>query len=161
MSLSTGTGSTTNVLSRLDSLYQRAKLVDSKIDRKLYKDFMLNRDMYYIACQRLKSCPGLKVPSINPSTHNDIMSEILDDVIERLQVGNFKFTPGGRVQVSNDKSKSCYLGKPSDILVQEVMRMVLETIYEPIFKDTSHGFRPNRGCHTALRTVFTKFTGCT
>ena len=161
MSLSTGTGSTTNVLSRLDSLHQRAKLVDSKIDRKLYKDFMLNRDMYYIAYQRLKSCPGLKVPSINPTTHNDIMSEILDDVIERLQIGNFKFTPGRKVQISNDKGKSCYSEKPSDILVQEVMKMVLETIYEPIFKDTSHGFRPNRGCHTALRTVFTKFTGCT
>ena len=161
MFLSTGTGSTTNVLSRLDSLHQRAKLVDSKIDRKLYKDFMLNRDMYYIAYQRLKSCPGFIIPRINPTTHGGLMSEVLDDIIERLQVGNFKFTPGRRVQISNDKDKSCYLGKPSDILVQEVMRRVLETIYEPVFKDTSHGFRPNRGCHTALRTIFTKFTGCT
>ena len=159
MFLSTGTGSTTNVLSRLDSLHQRAKLVDSKLDRKLYKDFMLNRDMYYIAYQRLKSCPGFIIPRINPTTHGGLMSEVLDDIIERLQVGNFKFTPGRKAQISNDKS--CYLGKPSDILVQEVMRMVLETIYEPVFKDTSHGFRPNRGCHTALRTIFTKFTGCT
>ena len=50
--------------------------------------------------------------------------------------------------------------EPRDKLVQEVMRLVLEAIYEPNFKETSFGFRPKRGCHTALRYVFTTFKGC-
>lgn len=153
--LSTSTGSTNNVLSRLDSLYERAKLTDNKIDRKLYKDFMLNRDMYYIAYKKLKSKPGM----FNPSEHGDLPSYVLDDIIERLQIGDFKFTPVNKVKLS--KGKSCNLGNTNDKLVQEVIRLVLESIYEPIFKDTSHGFRPNRGCHTAIKAIYTKFTGCT
>ena len=153
--LSTSTGSTNNVLSRLDSLYERAKLTDNKIDRKLYKDFMLNRDMYYIAYKKLKSKPGM----FNPSEHGDLPSYVLDDIIERLQIGDFKFTPVNKVKLF--KGKSCNLGNTNDKLVQEVIRLVLESIYEPIFKDTSHGFRPNRGCHTAIKAIYTKFTGCT
>ena len=143
------------MLSRLDSLYERAKLTDNKIDRKLYKDFMLNRDMYYIAHKKLKSKPGM----FNPSEHGDLPSYVLDDIIERLQIGDFKFTPVNKVKLS--KGKSCNLGNTNDKLVQEVIRLVLESIYEPIFKDTSHGFRPNRGCHTAIKAIYTKFTGCT
>lgn len=62
---------------------------------------------------------------------------------------------------ANGKRRPLTIGSPVDKLVQEVIRMVLEAIYEPIFKDSSHGFRPKRGCHTALREIFTKFVGCT
>ncbi len=46
-----------------------------------------------------------------------------------------------------------------DKLLQEVMRSILEAYYEPQMSDHSHGFRPGRGCHTALREVQTKWTG--
>ena len=54
------------------------------------------------------------------------------------------------------------LGIPSidDKLVQEVVRMLLESIYENSFEDTSHGFRPDRSCHTALRMIQNRFTRC-
>jgi group II intron reverse transcriptase/maturase len=49
-----------------------------------------------------------------------------------------------------------------DKVVQEVIYMILETIYDsphgPYFKETSHGFRPNRSCHTALREYREKWT---
>ena len=53
------------------------------------------------------------------------------------------------------------LGIPSadDKLVQEVVRMILERIYEPLFKDSSHGFRPKRSCHTALKSMQKGWTG--
>lgn len=41
------------------------------------------------------------------------------------------------------------------------MRMILEAYYEPRFRDSSHGFRPNRGCHTALRAISHTWTGTT
>jgi group II intron reverse transcriptase/maturase len=37
--------------------------------------------------------------------------------------------------------------------VQEVIRELLEAIYEPIFCEHSHGFRPNKSCHTALYQI--------
>jgi group II intron reverse transcriptase/maturase len=53
------------------------------------------------------------------------------------------------------------LGVPSfdDKLVQEVIRMILETIYEGQFENTSHGFRPKRSCHTALTQIQRTFSG--
>jgi group II intron reverse transcriptase/maturase len=53
------------------------------------------------------------------------------------------------------------LGLPTftDKLVQEVMRMILEAVYEPIFLPCSHGFRPKRSCHTALVEIKKSFTG--
>ncbi len=49
----------------------------------------------------------------------------------------------------------------SDKLVGEVVRLLLEAYYEPQFSDRSHGFRPRRGCHTALREVANTWTGTT
>lgn len=53
------------------------------------------------------------------------------------------------------------IGIPStdDKLVQEIVRMILESIYEPVFSDCSHGFRPKRSCHTALRQIQKTYTG--
>jgi group II intron reverse transcriptase/maturase len=47
----------------------------------------------------------------------------------------------------------------SDKLLQEVIRMILNAYYEPQFSDHSHGFRPSRGCHTALSEIEHKWTG--
>ena len=65
------------------------------------------------------------------------------------------------IDKSSGDKRPFSLGSPTDKLVQEVIRMVLEAIYEPQFSDNSHGFRKNRNCHTALRYVFTQFRGCT
>lgn len=160
--LNTGTGRATNVLNRLDDLRERAKTT-KVIDRNLYKTFILNKDMYLAAYQKLRSNPGMMTPGINPTTLDGISEDTLLNIIHRLSTGEFQFTPGRRITIpkANGGKRPLTIGSPIDKLVQEVMRMVLEAIYEPSFKDTSHGFRPNRSCHTALRTIYTKFVGCT
>lgn len=165
--LNTGPGRTRNVLQKLDSLKNRAKLTDVKIDRKLYRDFLLDTDMYLAAYQKLRSRPGMMTPGIDPTTLGAVgvglSMEVIQDIIYKLSTNEFQFTPGRRVLIpkANGETRPLTVGNPSDKLVQEVIRMVLEAIYEPIFKDVSHGFRPKRGCHTALRRIFTKFVGCT
>lgn len=69
--------------------------------------------------------------------------------------GNHKF--GTRLYIPNGKLRP--LGIPPDRIVQEVVRTILEVIYEPIFSNHSHGFRPGRSCHTALKHVKQKSTG--
>ena len=66
-----------------------------------------------------------------------------------------------RVNIPKPDGTTRALGIPTgpDKLLQEVIRMILEAYYEPQFSDHSHGFRPIRGCHTALRDVDLNWTG--
>jgi retron-type reverse transcriptase len=53
------------------------------------------------------------------------------------------------------------IASPLDKIVQEAMKLILEAIYEPLFLNCSHGFRPNRSCHTALRSISQSFMSAT
>lgn len=161
---STSSGKSKNVLDRLNSLNKYSKDYPNKIiDRKLYSNFILSKELYIMAYKKLRSNPGMMTPGINPTTLDGISDERLNALIESLSNGSFKFSPARRIEIpkSNGGLRPLSLGSPMDKLVQEVMRMVLEAIYEPLFSDYSHGFRKNRSCHTALRHIFTKFKGCT
>lgn len=162
--LSTGTGRTNNVLKRLDSLKERSlKNPDKIIDRNLYRDFILDPRMYLVAYQKIKSKPGSMTPGITPTTLDGLSMKEIENIIDRLTDESFQFTAGRRIYISKDsgKKRPLTIGNPRDKLVQEVIRLVLEAIYEPLFLPCSHGFRPKFSCHTALREIFTKFVGCT
>ncbi len=85
----------------------------------------------------------------------------IDDIIEQLHDGNYQWKPSRRVNIpkGNGSTRPISIPNWSDKLVQEVMRMILEAYFEPQFRDSSHGFRPNRGCHTALGEIKTKWNG--
>ena len=160
---STGTGSSINVLSRLNDLHNRSKEYPNlPIDRDLYKTFILNKDMYLLAYNRLKSKPGMMTPGISPRTLDGLSSESIYALIAELRYESFSFSPGRIIMIdkASGGKRPLTIGDPRKKMVLEVMRLVLEAIYEPIFKETSFGFRPQRGCHTALRYVFTKLKGC-
>ena len=82
-------------------------------------------------------------------------TEKIERIIEAMRHERYRFTPVRRVYIPKKNGKMRPLGLPtwSDKLVGEVVRLLLEAYYEPQFSDRSHGFRPGRGCHTALREV--------
>lgn len=82
-------------------------------------------------------------------------------VLESLKSHSYCPKPARRTYIHKKNGKLRPLGIQSsdDKLVQQVMKMMLESIYEDIFTDTSHGFRPNRSCQTALSQVKINFTG--
>jgi len=161
---STKVGDQSNVQQKLDDL-RRISSLDTKriIDRELYKTFLLNPDMYYIAYETIKSKSGSMTPGLKPDTLDGISPKVIENLISKLRSEIFQFTPGRRFNIhkASGGTRPLTVSSPRDKLVLEVMRTVLEAIYEPCFVTQSHGFRPGRSCHTALRSIINTFTGCT
>lgn len=158
------TGSTrteVKVIKKLESLHQRSKEFPNEvIDRDLFK-LVCDVDLLSIAYNKLNSKPGkMKMtPGINPETLDEMSKDALERLSNALKSRTFKFSPGRRINTPKGYggSRPLTIAPPRDKLIQECIRMILEAIYEPIFLDCSHGFRPSRGCHTALKTIKTQF----
>lgn len=88
--------------------------------------------------------------------------ERIDRLIETLKDESYQPKPSRRTYIPKKNGKMRPLGIPTidDKLVQEVVHMVLEAVYENSFENNSHGFRPAKSCHTALRQVQNRFVRC-
>ena len=144
-----------NVIEKLKNLYIRSEnFPHSTIDRNLYT-LMCERDLLSVAYNRLKSRPGQMTPGVSPETLDGMSLEALNEIAVSLKSEKYQFSPGRRIQIPKGSggTRPLTIAPPRDKLVQECMRMILEAVFEPTFLDCSHGFRPQRGCHTALKAV--------
>src|ERR1700674_3936359 len=122
---------------------------------------LYNPDLYLRAYARLYANQGALTPGTTPETVDGMHRAKIDRLIDDLRHERFRWTPVRRVQIPKKNGKLRPLGLPTwtDKLLQEVVRSLLEAYYEPQFSDHSHGFRPGRGCHTALSAVQRGWTG--
>lgn len=123
-----------------------------------------DRELFLIAYGNLYANEGALTEGSDPADTVDGMSIArIDALLAQLRAGTFKWTPVRRTYIPKGKGKKGQrpLGVPnwSDKLLQEVIRMVLEAYYESRFSPHSHGFRPGRGCHTALQDIHYGWTG--
>lgn len=144
---------------KLNKLAKRSNsFPNQKIDRDLY-NIVSNIDTLTYAYDNIKSKPGNMTPGVTPETLDGISREKLEKLAAALKSEKFAFSPSRRIQIpkASGGTRPLSIASPMDKIVQEAMRLVLEAIYEPIFADCSHGFRPNRSCHSALKRVSESF----
>lgn len=133
-----------------------------EIFTKLYR-YLLRPDIYFVAYKHLYANSGAATKGVNSDTADGFSEAKIGKIIKSLSDETFQPMPVRRTHIEkkNDPKKKRPLGIPTftDKLVQEVLRMVLEAVYEPIFLTVSHGFRPKRSCHTALASLKQEFNG--
>ena len=122
---------------------------------------LYNPDLYLLAYARLYANKGAMTPGATRETVDGMNRVKIDRLIDELRHERFRWTPVRRVHIPKKTGKLRPLGLPTwtDKLLQEVMRSILDAYFESQFSAHSHGFRPNRGCHTALSGVQRGWTG--
>src|ERR1019366_7922766 len=128
----------------------------------LYRQ-MFNRELYLLAHGNIHSNKGARTPGASEETADGMSEEKINQITGLMRHERYRFSPARRVYIPKNNGKLRPLGLPSwsGKLVGEVVRLLLEAYYEPVFSDRSHGFRKRRGCHTALREINDTWTGTT
>lgn len=117
---------------------------------------LFNPDLYLLAYGKIYRNAGAMTPGATSETVDGMSLAKIEAIITALRTERYRWSPARRTYIAKkNSSKKRPLGLPtwSDKLLQEVVRLLLEAYYEPQFSDRSHGFRPGRGCHTALREI--------
>ena len=130
---------------------------------ELYRQ-LFNPQLYLLAYGRIYANKGAMTPGPDGETADGMSRGKIGRIIHAVRHERYRFKPVRRVRIpKKNSSKTRPLGLPSwsDKLVGEVIRLLLEAYYEPVFSGRSHGFRPGRGCHTALSEVAETWTGTT
>lgn len=111
----------------------------------------------------IKSRPSNMTPGASKETFDGIDEKYFFNVSNQLLNGTFKFSINRKVRIPKKKKgkRSLVIPSPRDKIVLRVVADVLEAIYNPEFSPNSHGFRINRGCHSALKQVSQQFGGVT
>lgn len=128
---------------------------------RIYRS-LFSEDLYLAAYAKIYRNAGALTPGTENDTVDGMSLKRIRKLIGELRQERYKFRPSRRIHIPKASGNGTRpLGIPNftDKLVQEVLRMLLEAYYEPRFRDSAHGFRPERGCHTALQAVSQRFGG--
>nr|QVO51157.1 hypothetical protein [Ulva compressa] len=141
-------------LERIKVIRNFSKKDSTWVHKDLFR-ILKHDDIWILAYENLKSNKGALTPGINPSTLDGMSLERLQNIKQQVLNESYKFKPVKQIMIPKSKGKWRPLGLPSanDKIVQEIIRLILEAVYEPNFDENSYGFRTGRGVHDALSHV--------
>ncbi len=144
-----------NVLPAMYKLGKSGKPL-TRIFRQLY-----NENVYLAAYNKLLSNKGLMTKGTEDKGIDGFNSQHITAIVNQMRYERYQFKPARRKDIPKPNGGIRPLGVQgfNDKLVQEVIRGLMEAYYEPQFSDNSHGFRPGRGCHTALQQIREQYKG--
>lgn len=148
------------VQQRLETLRKRNSKYHNAINKDLYR--LLCRKDFLSACyQSIKSKAGNMTPGTDGITLDGYSEEVLEEVIADLKDQSWQFKPVRQKYIpkANGKLRPLGIPAPRDKIVQKGIERILSAIYEPTFSESNHGFRIQRSCHSALRTIRSTWSG--
>lgn len=149
-----------NPIEVLKSLTEKSKDETYRFKR-LYRN-LYNPEFYWLAYKNIYANNGSMTAGADGTTIDGMGNERIEKIISSLRDRSYQPKPARREYIAkknSNKKRPLGIQSGDDKLVQEVVKMILESIYEPNFSDKSHGFRPNRSCQTALKQIQKTFTG--
>jgi group II intron reverse transcriptase/maturase len=146
----------TILLAILSKMAQKPEVQFDKLYQKLY-----NIKLWLLAYQQIAPKPGNMTAGVDGETIDKAGLRLITEMIADLKASRYTPRPARRVYIPKANGRLRPLGIPCfrDKLLETVLKLILEAIYEPTFSDHSHGFRPERSCHTALEQVKREMTG--
>lgn len=145
----------------LERIKENSSNNKNEIFTRIYR-YLLRPDIYYEAYKNLYANDGAGTRGVDDDTADSFSEYKIQQIIQSLADESYQPKPVRRTYIQKKNSKKQRpLGIPTftDKLIQEALRMLLDAIYEPIFLNVSHGFRPQRSCHTALKSIKVEFNG--
>ena len=149
-----------NPIQVLSSLTEKSKNESYRFQR-LYRN-LYNPEFYWLAYKNIYANTGSMTAGADGTTIDGMSDERIQRIIESMRDKSYLPKPARREYIAkknSNKKRPLGIQSGNDKMVQEVVKMILESIYEPVFKKTSHGFRPNKSCQTALYQIQKTFTG--
>ena len=143
----------------LNSLAEHSQNPKYKFER-LYR-LLFNENLYALAYQSMAPKTGNMTAGTDGLTISGMSVKRIQSIIDKLRDESYHPHPAKRIYIPKKNGKQRPLGIPSfeDKLVQKIIQMILESIYEGHFEKCSHGFRPHRSCHTAMASIMEGFDG--
>lgn len=143
----------------LNSLAEHSQNPKYKFER-LYR-LLFNENLYALAYQSMAPKTGNMTEGTDGLTISGMSVKRIQSIIDKLRDESYHPHPAKRIYIPKKNGKQRPLGIPSfeDKLVQKIIQMILESIYEGHFEKCSHGFRPHRSCHTAMASIMEGFDG--
>lgn len=122
---------------------------------------LFNRNVYLAAYGKIYRNRGSMTKGVTDDTADGMSLERIDAIIEALRQERYQWKPAKRIYIPKRNNKLRPLGLPvwTDKLVAEVVRMILNAYYDVQFSEHAHGYREERGCHTALREIYHNWSG--
>lgn len=116
---------------------------------------LINKELLKDCHEKMDGEKAAGIDGITKEEYQRKLEENLEKLVERLKKKSYKPKPARLVEIpkENGKTRPLSIYSYEDKLVQEALRRILEAVFEPHFCEEMMGFRPNRGCHEAIRKL--------
>ena len=121
---------------------------------------LINEDMLKQCHKELDGSKAVGIDKVTKDEYGKNLDRNIKDLVQRLKNKSFKPLPSLRVYIpkANGKKRPLGIASYEDKIVQMAVKKILGAIYEPRFLNCMYGFRPNRGCHEAIKEVYQRIS---